>query len=449
MTTIDIGLDMEERLCLSASLAGLECQVWSLRRTATEVVCRNGRMERQGTSSYRLVSAGVAVDGREGFATACGTVDPDTLVAAATATALVLPPSTHQLALPSPSPSIRTPTIPAPDLSWSKPVMDRLRTVGNVVGKPSAEDIELRGMAERRSVRMCNTAGLQAGYISGWAHLNARITCRGDSVGHLSHDFYARTPGQVVDAAAEELPRLSELARVMSGRPAPLAGEYDVLLDGRVATRLLSLAGPALGRDAVAQGRSRFAEAAANVPVAVPLLSLVDDSRDERCPYPAPIDDEGTATRRTVLIADGLLRSYLTDRRHASRHRLTRTASGWRGPDGEMPSIRPGCLIAEVAQPAHTVEGHLLRNRRVLRVVQPNGMHISNDVTGEFSFGASGVLYELGVPASSMTGFTVAGNIFTLLHDITGQDGRFTLARRAGAFYGSPGLWVTGVSIGT
>ena len=74
--------------------------------------------------------------------------------------------------------------------------------------------------------------------------------------------------------------------------------------------------------------------------VANELITVVDDGRDPGQRGTAAMDDEGTPTQRTVLIEKGVLKTYLSDRKHAEKLRLPRSGNARRESFRYLPICR-------------------------------------------------------------------------------------------------------------
>src|SRR5207237_9908375 len=61
--------------------------------------------------------------------------------------------------------------------------------------------------------------------------------------------------------------------------------------------------------------------------VASELITVIDDGTDPDKRGTAAMDDEGTPTQRTVLIENGVLRTYLSDRKHAAKPGIPRSGN--------------------------------------------------------------------------------------------------------------------------
>jgi TldD protein len=67
-----------------------------------------------------------------------------------------------------------------------------------------------------------------------------------------------------------------------------------------------------------------------NKPIAKPFVNVVDDGTIENARGALNVDDEGTPTERTLLVEDGVLRTYMHDRISAKHYGVKPTGSGRR-----------------------------------------------------------------------------------------------------------------------
>ncbi len=82
--------------------------------------------------------------------------------------------------------------------------------------------------------------------------------------------------------------------------------------------------------------------------------------------------------------------------------------------------------------------------KEVFLVLDLMGLHTVDPVSGEFSLGASGVIYRNGKPAHAVRGVTIAGNILDLWNKIVmvGEDLKFF------GSLGSPSILVKDITVG-
>jgi PmbA protein len=154
--------------------------------------------------------------------------------------------------------------------------------------------------------------------------------------------------------------------------------------------------------------------------VASPLVTLVDDPFLARAPGSRPFDGEGLASRRNVVVADGVLQTYLCDSYSARKLERQSTANASRGGGGGV-----GCSTSNfVFQPGEMAPEEILgTTKRGLLVTQMMGYGF-NPVTGDFSRGASGFWIENGKIVHPVSEVTISANLDDLLKriDAVGND---------------------------
>jgi PmbA protein len=205
-------------------------------------------------------------------------------------------------------------------------------------------------------------------------------------------------------------------ATAMIGSSKPASRACPVVLDPTVAASFVGLLGRAAGADAVQRGRSPLAESLGET-VASTAFALSDDGLAPEGFASAPIDAEGAPRRRTALIEDGRLRTFLYDAYTARRAGAASTGnagrSGYRSPPGVSASnlvVSPGeasleQLLAEAADGVY--------------VDDVAGLHSGvNPVTGVFSVGASGRAIRGGELAEPLREFTIASDLVAMLRDV-------------------------------
>jgi TldD protein len=169
-----------------------------------------------------------------------------------------------------------------------------------------------------------------------------------------------------VRAAAEMAARRAVLN--VGAQPAP-AGTYTVVLSSEAGGTLIhESVGHGLEADLNLKGLSVYSGRIGQK-VASELITVIDDGRDAGQRGTSAMDDEATPTQRTVLIEKGILRTYLSDRKHAEklgirrsgnarrenfRHlpicRMTNTmiASGDSDPDDIVRSVKDGIFVKKM-----------------------------------------------------------------------------------------------------
>ncbi|QDE82206.1 TldD/PmbA family protein [Myxococcus xanthus] len=169
--------------------------------------------------------------------------------------------------------------------------------------------------------------------------------------------------------------------------------------DGNVVYQKASLLAPLLGK--------RLAGAH---------VTLVDDGLMPRGLATAPFDGEGVPTRRTPIIEQGVLKSFLYDAFTARKAKARTTGNASRSYNG-LPSIGTSNLYLEAGTKSPE---ELLRDVDSGFYVTALLGHGTDPVTGELSAGANGLWIEKGELTHPVQEVTVAGNLLQMLKDLDG-----------------------------
>ena len=196
----------------------------------------------------------------------------------------------------------------------------------------------------------------------------------------------------------------------------PQSRRCPVVLDAFVAASFIGFIGSMLSADAVQRGRSLFAGREGDE-IAASVLALADDATDSDGPSSSPFDGEGSPTRRTPLIEDGRLLSFLFDARTARKAGRSTTGNASRGSYRSPPSVGTTNLIL---QPGAADLDALFREAgEGLYVTDVAGLHSGvNPVSGTFSVGASGRLIENGEAGAPVRELTIASDLVSMLQAV-------------------------------
>ncbi len=128
----------------------------------------------------------------------------------------------------------------------------------------------------------------------------------------------------------------------------------------------------------------------------------------------SPFDGEGLPTRRTVLVEDGVLKSYVMNCYTARKLGMKSTGNASRGLAG-APGIGAGNFYLEPGTLSPTeILGDI---KQGLYVTETMGFGV-NLVTGDYSQGASGMWIENGELAYPVEEITIAGNLKDMYKNI-------------------------------
>jgi PmbA protein len=148
--------------------------------------------------------------------------------------------------------------------------------------------------------------------------------------------------------------------------------------------------------------------------VASDLVSVIDDPLIPRAPGSRPYDGEGLASRKNVVVENGILRTYLCDSYSARKLSRESTGSASRGGGaGVGPSTSNFILQPGTDSRDAIVKG----TKRGLYVTEMMGFGF-NAVTGDFSRGAAGFWIENGELAFPVSEVTISLNVDQLWQSV-------------------------------
>ena len=237
--------------------------------------------------------------------------------------------------------------------------------------------------------------------------------------GSMGFEFF---DGGRLRRAALETARLARL--LVDAAPAP-SGRMPVVVGSDFGGVLFHEAcGHGLEGDAILRRASPFAGRLGQR-VASPLVTAVDDATIGGAWGSLRIDDEGVPARRTVLIDEGVLVSYLHDRLSARRAGAPPTGNGRR--ESYMHVPMPRMTNTFIAAGEGTVADIIGGTRRGFYAKKLGSGQV-NPVTGEFAFAvAEGYLIEGGRVTSPVRGAMLIGCGPDVLMQIDAVAGDLTL----------------------
>ncbi len=189
--------------------------------------------------------------------------------------------------------------------------------------------------------------------------------------------------------------------------------QVPVVFDPDTAASLLRTICGAVSGSAVYRSAS-FLAGRLGAQVAVPGLTVADDGRMVGHIGSRPFDGEGLPTRRTVVIRDGVLASYLLDTYTGRKLAMASTGNATRSL-GQPPTVAPtNCYIAPGSFSPEQIIGSVDSGLYVTEMI---GFGV-NLVTGDYSRGAVGLWIDHGELAYPVEEITIAGNLREMLQQI-------------------------------
>ena len=233
--------------------------------------------------------------------------------------------------------------------------------------------------------------------------------------GSMERDYWSSSARKAsgLESPEEVGRRAAERAlRRLNPRKVPTQ-KVPVIFEPRTARNLLGDLFDAVNGGAIYRHAS-FLAGKLGEKIASEALTIIDDATMPGLFGSSPFDDEGIASRRTVVIERGVLKSYLLNTYTARKLGLKTTANASRGLAGSA-GVGPGNFYIEAGSRS---EQHLIAGvRQGLYVTELIGAS-ANTVTGDYSSGAAGLWIENGELAYPVSEITIAGNLKQMLMNL-------------------------------
>ena len=300
---------------------------------------------------------------------------------------------------------------------------ERARSAG-----PEVSQVRLGYAESRREVEIFNSQGRAAADDRTRVRLSAQVVARRDERvetgtdtrgGHAGFELLEREPEEVAALAARRALTLLDAVDAPSGRLPVVVG------DGFGGVLLHEAVGHGLEADAVQKDASVYAGRIGEE-LCSPFVTAYDDGSREGEWGSDGVDDEGTPTRRTTILEEGRLTSYLYDLVTARKDGAEPTGNGRRESFRHLPAPRmTNTFFAPGDASAEDLIGAVERG---LYAVSFGGGQVE-PATGDFVFGVSeGYLIENGRVTAPVRGATLVGNGIEALRAIDGIAGDLRIA---------------------
>jgi len=267
---------------------------------------------------------------------------------------------------------------------------------------------------------MANSRGFVGGYRTSYAGVSAAPLAM-DANGHMQRDGWWSGARRLVDLDSPESVGQEAARRALrrlGARKVPTQ-RVPIVFAPEVARSLIGSLFEAASGDSIWRHAS-FLAGKLGGQIAAPGLTIVDDNA-MLLPNgtggfgSSPFDGEGLPSRRTMVVQDGRLETYLLNSYSARKLGLKSTHNASRGLAG-TPGIGCGNLYLE--------RGQLAPEQIIAGVT--SGLYVTslmgfgtNIVTGDYSRGATGLWIENGQLTHAVEEVTIAGNLGEMLMNVT------------------------------
>lgn len=176
--------------------------------------------------------------------------------------------------------------------------------------------------------------------------------------------------------------------------------------------------------------------------IASPLLTVIDDGTLKGGVGTLQLDAEGIPSKKNIVIEKGIFKGFLHSVYTAVKCNAKPTGNSVRHGYKSLPTS--GIRNLYIERGTHTLEDLLRAYDEVFLILDLMGLHTVDPISGDFSLGASGIIYKNGKKEKAVKGVVIGGNILELMKNIVGVGEDL----RMYGHVGSPSLLVEAITVG-
>lgn len=263
--------------------------------------------------------------------------------------------------------------------------------------------------------------------LSGWERGSSAgcgvtvLAQAGDSTEMGSYGFESRRFDELDIRKTASL-AVTRTTSLLGAKPIP-TGSRTLVIEPEAAASLIDTIADLFCAPEIHKGRSMM-KGMLGETVASSCITLTDDGRVPWKAGSGSWDSEGVPTGKTVLIENGIAKSYLYNLQYAWKDGVKSTGNACRG----MSSLPDVGTTNVILQPGvESKESLCGRVGKGLFIMEFMGLHTIDPVSGDFSIGVKGLLIENGNFTRPVSGVTIASNLMDFIKKISavGSDSQF------------------------
>jgi len=248
-----------------------------------------------------------------------------------------------------------------------------------------------------------------------------------------------------IDNAKMTAKAAEDAVRKLGGEP-PATGVYPVVFHPEAMSSLLGVFSSIFSSENAQKGLSRLNGQEGQV-IANQCVTLVDDPFHKDAFTQINFDSEGCPTHKKNVIENGTLNTLLYNMKTAAvAGKETTGNAGKAGYDGAV-NVRPFAMYLAAGELSE--DELLAKAGNGIMITSLGGLHAgANPISGDFSLQSSGYTIVDGKKGDYIKSFTVAGNFYDLLKNITALSDKMVIPTPLGfTVFGSPYVLVENLSI--
>ena len=224
------------------------------------------------------------------------------------------------------------------------------------------------------------------------------------------------------------------------------SGKYNVVLDPKQMRTMLSVYSSAFSAKMAQMGMSLLASKEGEK-IASDIVTITDDPMREGVSIQTNFDAEGVAAFRKAVVEGGVLKTLLHNRETAAISGVESTGNASKGGYASPVAISPYAFCLEAGDKTEEELLNLAGNG--IYITELKGLHAgANPIAGDFSLESAGFKIENGKLTDAVKSFTIAGNFFELIKNISALSDKVEVAVTGGfTTFGAPAVLIPDMSV--
>jgi PmbA protein len=412
--------DLAERLTAAARRAGADtADALAVRSVSLAVEVREGAVEESERSEGDDVGLRVFV-GRRQAVVSTNDIKADVSQLAERAVAMArVAPEDPFAGLADPARLARD----IPDLDLLDPDLPTIAILEERAKRAESAGLAVKGVTKSGGASasagiggmvLVTSDGFRGAYLSSGQSISMTAIAGEGTAMERDYDYSSVLHGADLDPA-EKVGRSAGERTVERLNPRKVETKrVPVVFDRRVAGSLVGHLAGAINGASVAR-KTSFLKDRLGQRLFKPGISVIDDPRRMRGLRSRPFDAEGVETKRLAVVDDGVLVSWFLDSATARELGLATTGHAQRGVSS---SPAPGASNLHLSPGADAPEALIADIAEGFYVTDLIGMGV-NQVTGDYSRGASGFWIENGKRSYPVSEVTIAGSLLDMFQGLS------------------------------
>lgn len=265
----------------------------------------------------------------------------------------------------------------------------------------------------KKSMTIFNTNGVKKSYTKNYCFMYAYpLAKEGEETGMSGDSIYKKDFNSLDIETLSSNSVKKSVAQLTA--TTPKTGSYPILFHSDSIASLLGRLISHFSAKSVSDNQSKLKDKL-NEEIFSKKITFTDNPLIEEGPGARPFDAEGTPSKITPLVENGVLKTYLTNSVYAQKLNLENTANASRSPESSLGISSSNFIV----QPGNKTTDELLKSHpQIIHITSLDGMAGYDGTSGDFSIQSTGEIYEEGKYKGAIKNFVVSGNIFEVLKNI-------------------------------